>query len=202
MDWTLFHHVNQFAIRTSWAHGPFRVYADYGMVLFALLLALGAIVAVRAEDAKALARCVWAGIAALVVLAINQPIANAVNRARPYTTHPHVLTLVDRGSDPSFMSDHSVVAGAVAVGLLFAVRKIGYVAIVAALVMFFARVYVGAHYPGDVVAGAALGAIVAAAGIPLADRYLTPIAQRVLDTSVGQRLPEGHRTARPKGGRR
>src|SRR4051794_11608368 len=142
MDWSTFHTVNQWSRDSTWAHGLFRSYADYGIVLFALGLGLAVLIGLRDGDARVLARSVWAGIAALLALVLNQPIANLVDRARPYATHPHVLTLVDRGKDPSFMSDHSVVAGAVAVGLLFAVRRVGYVIVALAIVLAFARVYV------------------------------------------------------------
>ena len=43
----------------------------------------------------------------------------------------------------------------------------GIVASALAIVMALTRVYVGAHYPGDVIAGLALGGAVAAAGAVL-----------------------------------
>lgn len=55
-------------------------------------------------------------------------------------------------------------AGACAVGLLIASRRLGVIAAVAALLMASARVYAGAHYPLDVFAGLLLGAVVAGAG--------------------------------------
>jgi undecaprenyl-diphosphatase len=178
MDWSLFRTVNDWARRSTWAHGFFKGYADLGVVVFAVALVVAFVIGLR-HDATVMARTVWTAIAAVIALVLNQPIANLVNRARPYATHPHVLVLVDKGKDPSFMSDHSLVAGAVAVGLLFAVRKIGFVVLGLAVLMAFTRVYVGAHYPSDVVAGFAFGALIAAAGMPLADRFLVPVCERV-----------------------
>jgi len=76
----------------------------------------------------------------------------------------NVHVLVDKTTDFSFPSDHATAAGAVAVGLLFANRRWGIAACVLAVLMAFTRVYVGAHYPEDVLAGIALGGIVSTAG--------------------------------------
>jgi membrane-associated phospholipid phosphatase len=51
-----------------------------------------------------------------------------------------------------------------------------------------ARVYAGAHYPGDVVVGLLFVAIDATAGIPLVDRFLTPLVTRLLATTFGRWL--------------
>jgi membrane-associated phospholipid phosphatase len=53
---------------------------------------------------------------------------------------------------------------AVVFGAMLISRRLGWVAVVMAVVMAFARVYVGAHFPLDVVAGLAVGAAVSAAG--------------------------------------
>lgn len=51
-------------------------------------------------------------------------------------------------------------AGAATVGLWLVNRRLGALAGLAAILMGFARIYVGAHYPQDVLAGLALGATV------------------------------------------
>lgn len=190
MDWSLFHDINSLARHTGWAHGAMRSYAKYGIALFALALLVGALIGLRRWSPRSLARTMWTGAASLLALALNQPIADAVDRARPYASHPNVLVLISRSADPSFMSDHSVAAGAIAVGLCFVSWRLGLVTIVIAAVMAFARVYVGAHYVGDVVAGLMFGGAIAAAGVPIVDRLLAPVFARLLATPLGERLAD------------
>jgi len=160
LDDRLFLAVNSFARRTPWLHDVAVAYANYGVVLFALALACGALIA-RGRSARTMAAALWAPLGALLALAVNQPIGNAIAEHRPYVAHPGALLLVARTADFSFPSDHAVVAGAVTAGVLVSDRRLGWATAVAALLMAADRVYVGAHYPGDVVAGLILGACVA-----------------------------------------
>ena len=176
---SLFRGINDFAASTGWLHGPLVFYAKYGPVLFAGLLVAGWWVARRSGEARRMAVLVWTAVGTLLAVALNQPIGHAVAEARPYTAMPHALVLVARTSDYSFPSDHSVMAGAVVAGLLFVHRKLGLYAVGAAVLLAFCRVYVGAHYPIDVLAGLALGAVVVLAGMPFAPPLLTPIIETV-----------------------
>ena len=51
-------------------------------------------------------------------------------------------------------------AGAGAAGLFLVSRTLGWIATAAAILIAFARVYIGVHYPQDVLAGLALGVVV------------------------------------------
>jgi undecaprenyl-diphosphatase len=154
-----FRTVNDFARATPWLHVPMREYAQYGVMLFAALL-LWAWWAARGRDTSNVAAALWAPAGMLLALGLNQPLVSWSREARPYTTMSHVLLLVGRSGDYSFPSDHAVMAGAVAAGILLVNRRLGIAACLAALLMAFARVYVGAHYPADVVAGLVFGSAV------------------------------------------
>jgi membrane-associated phospholipid phosphatase len=120
--------------------------------------------------------------AAGLALLINQPIAHAVDRMRPYLAHPsHAHLLISRSHDPSFPSDHATGAFALALGVWLYDRALGTVLLVLGAVLAFARVYVGTHYPGDVVAGALIGMAIALALflVPATRRLIELIAARI-----------------------
>ena len=164
--------VNHFARHTPALHEAFRLYADYGVALFALLL-LGAWWRARGTSSTSrVTASLWAPLGTLLAVAVNQPVARAVGERRPYDSVPHALVLISRTTDFSFPSDHAVMAGAVAIGVLLVNRRLGALATVMALLMAFARVYVGAHYPFDVIAGLILGSVVTTIGWALLRRPL------------------------------
>ncbi len=155
--------VNSLARHTGWLHAPMVAYAGYGVLLFGALL-LGGLWVTRNSSARALAAAGWACLATLVAVALNQPVGHLFTEPRPYTSHPQLLVLASRSSDFSFPSDHAVMAGAVTAGLFLVSRRLGWVALVAALLLAFARVYTAAHYPWDVAGGLVLGAAVTLLG--------------------------------------
>ena len=121
-------------------------------------------------------------VAAAVALAGNVVIPTIWARQRPFVAHPHTVRLLTHHPpDAGFPSDHAAALAAIAVALLFFVRWLGAVTAVWALLVGVARVYVGEHYPADVVAGYLLGAL-AAAAVVLALR-------RLADASAVTRLP-------------
>jgi undecaprenyl-diphosphatase len=135
-------------------------------------------------------------VATLLAVAVNQPVGRQVAEARPYVTHPHLLVLATRTSDFSFPSDHAVMAGAAAAGVLLVSRRLGLAAAALAVLMACTRVYIAAHYPWDVVAGLALGAAVSVLGWLVLRGLLTALTAWLrrlpgLRTVFAEPVPDG-----------
>jgi membrane-associated phospholipid phosphatase len=88
-------------------------------------------------------------------LGVNYAVKLAVGRERPAAGD----ALIPLPSSSSFPSSHAAMSVAAAVSLSRARPGLAPVWWVAAVLMAASRVYVGAHRPGDVAAGAALGAV-------------------------------------------
>ena len=162
LDSSWYRSVNEFARDTGWAHGVLANYANWaGLVLLALLLVAGWLLGRRRPEAPRLtATAFLVGVGAVLALAANQAIGPAVARTRPCHALAHVEVLLHCASDSSFPSDHAMIAGAFAAGLLLLNRRLGLIATLVALLLAFARVYVGVHYPSDVAGGLAIGAAI------------------------------------------
>jgi membrane-associated phospholipid phosphatase len=132
--------------------------------------------------------------AAGLALLVAQPIAHLVDRARPYVDHP-VHLLIARSPDPSFPSDHATGAFALAFGLWLYDRTLGTVLLVLATLLSVSRVYVGTHYPGDVLAGALLGAGMAGALYLLPTRKLIELVVRFAGAVADRVLVRPHSAA-------
>ncbi|MBM0225831.1 phosphatase PAP2 family protein [Micromonospora sp. ATA51] len=189
MNTRLFLQINDLARATPWLHAPLADYAKYGVVLFAVLLLAGWWTA--RQRGAGLPAAVWAPLGMLLAVAGNQLIVSAVHEPRPYTTLPGILVLADRSTDPSFPSDHATMAGAVAAGLLLVSWRLGLLAAPTAGVMGFARIYIGAHYPSDVLAGFAVGAAVTLLGYLIARRPIGAALDRLDHTLLRPLLRPG-----------
>ncbi|MEU0677269.1 phosphatase PAP2 family protein [Streptomyces sp. NPDC006172] len=158
---------------------------EYGLLFAMMLLIVWCWWSARrrpvgVEEASAsVAALVWAPLAAAVAVLVNVPIRGFVERPRPFLDHEGLEVLVSGKTDYSFVSDHATITMAMGVALFVANRRFGIAGLVLGLVEGFCRVYMGVHYPTDVIGGFALGTAVALLLSPLASMLLTPLLRAV-----------------------
>ncbi|PWI56882.1 hypothetical protein BM613_11520 [Sulfoacidibacillus thermotolerans] len=111
-----------------------------------------------------------AGITGVFGLLINVLIAHFFFRPRPFVTL-HTVPLIHHAADASFPSDHTTGSTGLAGGAYLRDHAMGTFFAILALLIGFSRVYVGVHYPTDVLGGFGVGLfstfVVAAAKKPM-----------------------------------
>jgi undecaprenyl-diphosphatase len=100
-----------------------------------------------------------AGAADVIAYGLKQ----AIGRDRPSVAYADPKPLVHAPQDHSFPSGHAATSFACATTLTFFAPRFAPVFFVLAVAIAWSRVYVGVHYPLDVVGGAGLGVAVAIA---------------------------------------
>ncbi len=88
----------------------------------------------------------------------NGILKTLVDRTRPYDAVNGLVPLVERMHDSSFPSGHTSISFSVAMIYYFMLdKRIGIASLVLATLIGFSRLYVGVHYPTDVLAGCIVG---------------------------------------------
>jgi len=91
---------------------------------------------------------------------IGSVIGFTYGRARPFVSFEGLNQLIATSfSHKSFPSSHATLAFALAMAVFMFNRPLGIVMLVLAVLVAWGRVYVGVHYPMDVIAGAVLGVV-------------------------------------------
>ena len=153
-DLALFHWINGFAGHWAILDAVMVATTRYApVILAAVLLACWARWRAPWQHGAALA-----GVAALLALGLGQLCNFVFPRSRPFVVTAATV-LVPHAADSSFPSDHAILAFAVTVVLATVSRILGAWLAAFGVLVLVSRVFVGAHYPSDVIGGAAVGAL-------------------------------------------
>jgi membrane-associated phospholipid phosphatase len=187
MDYRTYHSVNTFFASHAWlAH----VFSGLETVL-PVLLGLAAFALWLFDRPTGGHKWKLASASALAAgalgLIVNRIVAAVWDRPRPYETHPAAHVWGGRSHDPSFPSDHASAAFGIAVAVFLFDRIVGSFFLAAAVLISAGRVFVGAHYPADVLAGCAIGTGCAFLVVRLARPFLSAcvrLVERLTDPLV------------------
>ncbi len=160
---------------------------DLIFVLGATLLCLGLLEWRHSRSAAG--RIALAGLFATgLALGLTTVIGRAWYEPRPFVADADTIRLVAHKADASFPSDHVAVAAAGAVVGALAWRRAAAALLLAVALVALGRVFVGVHYPGDVLAGAAIGTAAGFAGWEVSKR-LPVVGQGRARLPLGPRQP-------------
>ncbi|MDB5077089.1 MAG: phosphoesterase PA-phosphatase related protein [Chloroflexi bacterium] len=156
MDYQLFKAINGLAGRNAIADAVMKAFATWGpeisLLVAALIWFLPGRLTTRGLERRVV---IYALLTAAIGLGLNQVISHAWARPRPSAAHA-VTLLLGGSSDPSFPSDHATLVIGLALPVLIYLRRWGVLLLVMAALISFARIYVGRHYPGDILGSAAV----------------------------------------------
>lgn len=171
MNYDIFRWINDLS-GNSFADSVMRFVAKD--LIYVVFVAFGVLCIARLRHRQVLP--VLQGFVTLAVAFIFGVVAASLHsEARPFTTHPGVHEVIKHAPGQSFPSDHATAAFAIALAaLVFISRRWGLALLIVASLIAFARVYVGVHYPGDVLGSLAIALL--GVGVALA---ATPVLRRV-----------------------
>ncbi|MEU1629174.1 phosphatase PAP2 family protein [Streptomyces sp. NPDC020096] len=183
IDGSLFTSITDFARGTKWLNTPMQVWTNLGLGVFAVLMVIGWWNA-RRRDTTAMTLALAAPVCVVTAFAVAEMAKKLVAEVRPCYSLPHdyFVDTCPAPTDYAFPSGHTTTAAATVAALFLLDRRLSAIAAIFAVIEGFTRVYVGDHYPHDV-----LGATILA--LPVA--FLTSLALRRLAIPLVDNLRTG-----------
>ncbi|MEV6082979.1 phosphatase PAP2 family protein [Streptomyces parvulus] len=170
----------------AWVRHTAEVGTEAGLLVFGALFVV-AWWRSRRGDPRAFAIAVLAPLATAVAYVCSELLKSVVEEERPCRAVAGAVSSLAQcppTGDWSFPSNHATIAGGAAAALALVRWTAVRVTVPLALLMAFSRVFVGVHYPHDVVAGLLLGAVVAVAAVRLGIRPATRVAGAMRHSSA------------------
>ncbi|MBJ8030159.1 undecaprenyl-diphosphatase [Bacillus cereus group sp. N21] len=135
---------------------PMMVFvAEY--MLYALVL--GVLIYWFTRNNKNRMMIIQGGLAFIVAEIIGKIVGQFYSHHQPFAVLPNVNQLVEHEIDNSFPSDHTILFFSICVSMWLVRKKEGWLWLMLAFCVAISRIWVGVHYPIDVVTGALVGII-------------------------------------------
>ncbi len=113
------------------------------------------------------------GVGLILSLVVgNMILKPAFARLRPFQIKEGVELLIKAPRDFSFPSGHTLASAISATILLLREKKLGFPALIMAILIAFSRLYLYVHFPTDVLGGAIFGVIIGFISVKYAEKII------------------------------
>lgn len=154
IDLYLFNLINRFAGKWAWLDCFGIISADYLGYVLLFVLAILLLVNLK-KNWKMVAEAIIA--AGFIRFVLAEIIRRIWFRPRPFVLQNFVPLIAQSAQEASFPSGHATFFFALATIVYFYNKKLGIIFFIASFFIALARVFVGVHWPSDILAGALLG---------------------------------------------
>lgn len=180
IDGSLFTAVTDLARDTKWLNTPLSLWTNAGLGVFAVLMLVGWWKA-RRRDTATMTLALAAPVAVMVSFTVAEVVKKVAAEVRPCYSLPHdyFVSACPARTDYAFPSGHTTVAAATVAALWLLQRRLAVIAAAFALLEGFTRVYLGDHYPHDVLGAALLAMPVAFLASRILGRVAVPLVERL-----------------------
>jgi undecaprenyl-diphosphatase len=175
MDWRLFRGIYDVSLHHHWVGSFFNGVEKASIPVMLIATAALWLFARPGGDRKWKLAAVSGLGAAALALVVNLVIHASYDRPRPYEAHV-IRHPWASSTDASLPSDHASASLAIAFVVLAFDAAVGAVFLVAALLITAGRVFIGAHYPGDISVSLIVALIASFAVV----RFARPLAARLV----------------------
>lgn len=161
MDLNLFHWINEFAGRYDWLDKFALFFADPAIYVLGALVALLWFMDEGTQRVKNQYAVIMAAQALFLCRGIlTEFIRQVFPRPRPFVENAVNLLVEHNALDAGFPSAHAVAAFAIAIPVFIYNRKAGTWLLLIAFLISLSRVFIGVHYPSDILAAFVLSLLV------------------------------------------
>jgi undecaprenyl-diphosphatase len=188
VDWRLERAIYDVSLHHHWVGSLFHGIEQASIPAMVVLTGLLWFLSRPGVDRKWKLACASGYAAAALAYVVNFVIHHIYDRARPYEAHAirHPWSM---STDASFPSDHASLSFAIAFAVLAFDTVAGVVFLVLAVIIGVGRLFIGAHYPSDVLASVAIGLVAALVVLRVLPRFVAWVVgyvERVTDPLVSR----------------
>jgi undecaprenyl-diphosphatase len=156
MNYSVFQFLNNLAEKYDWIDDLMEAFAQDIVWILLVIMACLWFTGKAANQKMVFFSLLSASVALLIASLILSP---AIDHSRPFVEH-QVHQLIPHAADASFPSDHATLSFSIAFSVYLTKRRLGVILLALAVLTGIARVYVGVHYPGDIVGAMVLSLLV------------------------------------------